>query len=222
MDTRRLFFVVACFLLCASLLSAQDVLRTEFWAQVEPYDTQAGAPKSRSPAQGLEAILSTARTCYSGLIYGWSFLYVPSDTTRKIAERLVITPEAEISPDDPGLVASGLRITDGRYYAWVDYPVSPRQQISRDSWDSSGTPSSQGLGTASLLSGEAAFGEAFAAATRDMIRAYLRPVILNKPRSVRGSFELEKPPSIGIASGEVLVQARFRVRIDEIEPYSLF
>jgi hypothetical protein len=221
MDSRRLSFA-ACFLFCAFLLPAQETLRNEFWAQMEPYDASSGVPISRSPAEGLAVILATARTCYSGMIYGWTFLYVPSDATRQIAERFKILPEAEIPPDDPGLETSEFRSSAGRYYAWVDYRLDPRQQARRDSWDSSGTPPSQGIGRANLLSGEAAFSEAFSSATRDMIRAYLRPVVLNKPRSIRGSLELEKLPEIGVASGELLVQARFRIRIDEVESYSLY
>jgi hypothetical protein len=106
--------------------------------------------------------------------------------------------------------------------AWVEYRMSADQARRRQGWETGGIAPAQGTGSANVLKGASAFAEALSAAAKDALRADLRPIVRNKPKSISCRLELERPPLIGEDSGGILVQARFRIEVDEIIPYTSF
>jgi hypothetical protein len=199
-----------------------DILRAEFWAALDPYDPAAGAPRRLSDEEAIRALLEIARTCFGGMVYGWDFRYVPSDETRGVAERFELASYSTIPWGDPAFRVTEARTNSARYIAWIEYRLNADQERRRQSWETGGIAPSQGTGSANVLIGPSAFAEALSAAAKDALRANLRPIVRNKPKSISGRLELERPPLIGEDSGGILVQARFRIEVGEILPYAAF
>jgi hypothetical protein len=215
-------FLAALSAFVAPAAETGDILRAEFWAALDPYDPAEGAPRRLSDEEAVRALLEIAQTCFSGMIYGWDFRYVPSDETRGVAERFELSSYSTIPWGDPAFRVTEARTNAARYAAWIEYRMSADQARRRQGWETGGIVPAQGSGSASVLKGASAFAEALSAAAKDALRANFRQIVRNKPKSIAGRLELERPPLIGEDSGGILVQARFRIEVGEIIPYSSF
>ncbi len=50
-----------------------------------------------------KTLLEQARVLLSGMVYGWSFSYIPGDKARRVEESFVLTPLAQIPWGSPRL-----------------------------------------------------------------------------------------------------------------------
>jgi hypothetical protein len=203
--------------------TSYDQLTVEAWCELEPMFQESDAyPLSAEQAQ--RRLLEEARGILSDMIYGLEFSYTPGDERRQTAERFTLAPVAEIRWSDPRLRVAQAELREGRLYAKVLYDLEDFQSARRKAWESNSIPTATGSGSFSLFAAPAPEGKrrSLAEAFKDALRNYLRPIVFNKPREIRGELLVWEGPQVVIASGSYLTRVTVKLRIMEIRPYSLF
>lgn len=197
------------------------LLRAAVWVELEP---MPGAwPGFPATGEDMRALLEEeARIAFSGAIYGWTFVYEPSDPDRKVAERFDVSPVAMLPAKDPKLSVVLYRVDGNRVYLESEYRPDAYQTTRLDSFKGAGYSPSQGRGLAPVNLGPLGRREAFARAIKEAVRALLRPLLLNRPKRVSGLVALEEMPLVGVDAGSYAVKARMRIAVDEVLKYEVY
>ena len=218
---KRFLTTILLILLPSFAVSGQEILfQEEFWCRLDPVLQDAGIPLTYDEAASY--ILEEARYVFSGMIYGYSFLYTPRDNTRKIDELFQITPIAEIPWGDPGLKISQGRTEGEKFFAFIRYYLNQYQESRRTRWLSNTIPSAGARGTGDIFSGRGEKITAIEDAIREAIRSRLRMSVLNKPREISGEVLLLEAPYIIIDSGKYVATVRIKLKVNEVIPYRQF
>jgi hypothetical protein len=167
-------------------------------------------------------VLEEARTLLSGMVYGWTFAWTPSDTSRKVQDRFDLVPVAEIPWGSDRLSVRQTQVEEARLFAQVSYTMNPAEQLRRESWAGAVVDAAMGTGEAPTMKGRQAKFEALANAIKDAVRNQLRTRIFNKPRVIRGDVVLWDDPQVWVGSGAYHAVAKIRLRVVEIVPYRIF
>jgi hypothetical protein len=191
------------------------------WVDLEPA-VAAGESPPRSEARAAELLFQEARFVLSGLVYGYTYEYVPYDATRRIAEEFVLSPRAEVQRGDPRLDAIDSYVKDKRVYTQFRYRLEPFQQQWLESWSSSALPRVAARGEHPWWQGHEAKLTAIEVAVKEAIRNYLRSQIRNKPRRARGSVILTETPRVYVVAGAYRAEVSVRIRVDELDPYGVY
>lgn len=242
----RAALVVLLFVGFSADLQAQDLrggyFVHQFWVELEP---MAGGPLSNpgpnAPAgsggsqgstsnplaplsqnQAVTEILKEAQYVFSGMIYGFSFSYTPSDAGRGIAGSFELKPVAQIKWGDPHLKVLNTRVEGDRFIARVMYSLVPFQEVWTKGWDSNVYPSATGRGESRYFLSYAQKLASYEDAVKEAIRNYLSQRIYNKPRRIVGQLVLRGGPYTIIDAGKYVTTLTVKLRIDKIEPYTVF
>jgi hypothetical protein len=167
-------------------------------------------------------VLEEARTLLSGMVYGWTFSWTPSDASRKVADRFELVPVAEIPWGSDRLAVRQTRVEEARLFAQVFYTMNPAERLRRESWAGAVVDAATGAGEAPAMKGRQAKAEALANAIKDAVRNQLHTRILNKPHQIRGEVVLWEDPQVWVTSGAYHAVAKIRLRVVEIVPYRIF
>ena len=219
---------VAVSVLCALLVTlagrpaaGDDRVFIRPWVELEPvFRIEPEYPIPLEKAG--QWVLEEARTLLSGLVYGWTFSWTPSDAARKVADRFDLVPVAEIPWGSDRLVVRQTRVEEARLFAQVFYTMNPAEQLRRESGAGAVVDAATGIGEAPAMKGRQAKAEALANAIKDAVRNQLHTRILNKPRQIRGEVVLWDDPQVWVASGAYHAVAKIRLRVVEIVPYRIF
>ncbi len=217
----RHLLVIPLLALLAQSATADDRLFTRPWVELEPLvkiEEEYPIPLEKARMR----LLEEARVLVSGMIYGWTFVYTPSDRERRVEEVFQLTPVAEVPWGSPRLTARESELADTKLYARISYAMTPDEQARRESWSSSAEAQSTGRGTGELFLGPAGKSAALAAAIREAVRSHLNTRVLNKPREIRGEVVLWDDPQTLVRPGLYITTARVRLRVTEIIPYRIF
>ncbi len=235
-------------LLAFSGASAQDrdiVLRAEF-----PVDLQV--PPAALAFQGvvdpayvarvpdgdaLAALQEEARWTFAGMIWGFDYIYTPSDRARAIQELFDIKQRSPVAAQALPLKTVSARLDGTVLLGTVECYPDGLQRREMASWKASSAVE-QGSGSARAPQGGsaadaaatadaaaaagAARREATVVAVREALRAFLRELTHNKPREVRGSFALASVPRLFIRDGQWMASVRIYARVDEIISYGAY
>lgn len=208
-------------LLAASSAAASGpLIEVPVWTELEPpmesidSSTEAGALHER--------LLEQARSVLGGMIYGYRFVYTPSDRSRGVADRFELTPLGEIAWGDPRLSVAWVARQERRLAARVAYEMADFQAARRRAWSTNALPAASGRGDHSLLAGPGARQAALSNAIEQAIRDYARGRIDNKPRELRGEVVIWEPPYTVIGPGTYVTTVKVKLRIDEAVPYRVF
>ena len=202
-------------------LDTDPILVGEFWVELDPFvETKEGSQLTRKEAH--TRILEEARFVFSGMIYGFTFLYTPYDATRRVAELFTFETVAQIPWGDPALSIVETRLDGNFLRAYVRYLPADHQLRWFRMMRSNIYHNATALGKASIFAGTDAKYDAIAQAAKEAIRAHLRPRILNKPKEVRGSVVFVEAPYILIDAGEYVAKVSLRINVDEIIPYRVY
>lgn len=191
------------------------------WAELEPIvriEPEYPIPLEKAG----QWVLEEARTLLAGMVYGWTFVWTPSDLSRKVEDRFELTPVAEIPWGSERLVVRQTQLEDTRLFAQVSYTMDPAEQLRRESWAGAVVDAATGAGEASTMKGRQAKLEALANAIKDAVRNRLHTRILNKPREIRGEVVLWDDPQVWVGQGAYHAVARIRLRVTDIVPYRIF
>lgn len=200
-------------------IPASEYLLTEHWIGLDASPT---ANESLSREQAVERLLNEARYVISGMIYGFTFEYRPSDATRGIQEQFELEPVFQIPQADPAVTVLQSWVDGSRLYVRIGYELHPEQEAWFASWQSSAIPVVTGSGAASWFGG---FAQRFAAiedAVRAGCREYLRARTFARPASASGSIVLREYPRMAVRAGSYTATARFSLRIEKLRAYETF
>lgn len=169
-----------------------------------------------------ERLLREARYTLSGMIYGWDFSYIPAHRARGVERYFQLEPVGSISWGDPRLRLRDLRGVRESLYGQIDYRLSPADLQRRRAWRDLRAARAGGMGSAVLQQGLPGKLQAVEEAIHAALLAHLREVAPNRPREVRGSLALERPPRIRTVSGTYEAQVSVLIIVDEIQDYTVF
>lgn len=198
-----------------------DIIVEEFWCDLEPMvQTGDEFPIPRDVA--LENLLEEARYVFSGMIFGFSFDYTPSDKIRSVEEQFTLRPIARIPWGDKQLSVVDTRREDKQLIARIRYDIAEYQKPWVSLWQGSSIPTATARGTGNVLKG---FEEKIGAVedgVKEAVRAYLRRRVYNKPKRITGECAFAEPPRIHADAGEYHAKVRIKLKIEEVRPYSAF
>ena len=235
----KLKFVIF-FLFSPFLLSAQDVLRGEVKIELMPIygayiDTEYPLGKDAAYRRALEE----AALFFSAQIYGWSFHYDVGERARGIEEVFELTPLGEIRWGDPGLKVTDAHFENRGFHftsheladvltVWLDYRPTQAQARRLEMWKKGSIRTAQAVGYGPL-GGPAGNSDwitikkhTLEDSARAAVRAMLQGSERNRPKQVTGFVCLQTFPSYFMDSGRWAAQARFRVDVKEIIPFSAY
>ncbi len=213
------WFVFAAF--AAAPAAAQDRrLQGEFWAEVEPVEN--GAPKPIDTSLAFRRLVEEAAFVYAGMTWGFSFTYTPPDAARQVEEVYELVAQGGMEAADPRLRVAGRRATGTIYRVYVDYYPSAIDARRLDGWASADFKPAGGSGGAPVNKGVEARREAYGAAIKEAVREYLRPLVKEKPREIRGRLAFAAVPRVVYQKGAYVAIVKLRLKIDAVEPYAVY
>lgn len=210
-----------------------EELRAEFW--VDPgivlfADMKAAAfdggeggmtklTRESYLAEAVRYLMEQARWTFSGMIYGFRFVYTPSDRERGVEEVYQIEPVHLLPWGDPRLTVLRSETIDGRIYVVLSYRLDRSQQIRVRGWRTAVFPSAGGMGQAPLQEDFCTL-RAMEQGIKEAVRQYLRPLVYNKPKRITGVAVLQSNPVFSFAPGHCQSQVSVRLKIDEVLPHA--
>jgi len=204
-----------------SALDTDPVFEGEFWVEIDPFvETEEGFQST--PDETRTRLLEEARYVYSGMIYGFDFVYTPYDATRGVAELFSFEAVAQIPWGDPALTISETWVDGNLLRAHVRYTPQEHQLRWIRMMQSNIYHTAAAWGSAGMFTGVQGKYDAVAEAVKEALRAHLRPRILNKPKEVVGKVVLTDVPYIMIDAGEYRAKVSVRIDVDEIIPYRMY
>ena len=158
----------------------------------------------------------------TGMVYGWNFVYVPSDKARGVEEYLEVTEIVSSNVIKGGITYVSPWISDNNLNCWVEYTRTDSQVQNYNLWSSIQNPVIGGIGYASVEKGFDGIEEAAREALKDAIRNYYRKTIKNKPKEINGAVLVRNFPTLGISSGRYVINLDFFLECGKIVEYSVY
>ena len=236
----KLKFLTLIFFFFPLFSGAQDVLRGAVKIELMPiYGAYVDKEYPLEKEVAYRRALEEAAMFFSAKIYGWSFEYDIGEKARGIEEAFELTPLGEIRWGDPALKVTNAHFEnrDFRFTShqladvltvWFDYRPSPAQTSRLEMWKKGSIRSAQAIGYGPLggprensdwLTIKKSTLEDTA---RTAVRAMLQGSERNRPKQAAGFICLDTFPSYWMDAGRWAAQARFRVEITEIVPFSAY
>ncbi len=222
-------FPLLLLLVGAGNLSAQTPsvirnIRLPLWAELDAYP---GLELSGGVDEGqfdfpISQMHKIAPFIIDGMVYGWNFVYVPSDKARGVEEYLEVT---EIIPSDVikgGITYTSPWIENNNLNCWVEYTRTDSQVQDYNLWASIQNPVISGIGYGSVEKGFEGIEEAARESLKAAIRNHYRKTIKNKPKEINGSVLIRKFPTLGIDSGRYVINLDFFLECGKIIEYSVY
>ena len=228
---------------------AQDrdlVLRAEFPVDLErppsaqPFSgvTQPSYQPRLPDGEAARAVLEEARWVFGGMVWGFDFVYTPSDRARAIADLFTLTPRSELRWGTAGFTVRSVRLDGTTVWAAVEWNLGAAERSEHAAWAGSRYAAAQGrasiplraaVDTATPAGDGGALNlyvalrrEAMSQAAKEALRAYLRGIETYKPREVRGPCAFAVPPTLVMREGAWIATVRLRVQVSEVLGYGSY
>ena len=229
--------------LFAQTPSIIEHIRFAVWSEVDAYPgTEAAAQDAEAKEfdYSIARIKETVPFLMEGLVYGWNFVYTPSDKARGVEEYFEITPVRAADPSTGSgttqssgdtqisgttqfnIKYSSVWIENNRFNCWVDYTRTPSEIQTYNLWASIQNPTIQGRGFGDLSLGFEGIQMAAQDALKNAVRSYYRNTIKNKPKEITGRVLIRKTPLIGIDRGRYVIKLDFFLECGTILEYKQF
>ena len=154
----------------------------------------------------------------SGMIYGWEFIYIPSDIKREIEEEFTLKPIAIINKDDPNIEYRSNWVKEFIMYQNLIYRLSDHQKRRLKSWNTALIPDSYGEGEASIHI-EGGKSESLHNALKDSIKREFQSRGKDKPRRILGQILIKETPRQFINSGNFKTQVEVFILYKKVNEY---
>jgi hypothetical protein len=194
----------------------------EFWAELEPVSLEGAQYGPPSREEQIRAMLEEARFVFSGIVYGFSFVYTPSDNTRRVEEVFTVEPAAEIPRGTPRLEVRQTYTSEGKVYALIDYHLEEFERYRLEAWKKNTTPRISGRGEGVYFSGPEEKITAHKNAVKSAVREYLRKQTYNKPKEAAGRFVFTEAPRVFAEGGRYVSAVDIKLLLDKLTPYTVF
>lgn len=225
------FFMISS--LFSQMPSFKEKIRIPLWSDLEAYPEIAGQvekaiEESEDPVtqkNGLydypiKQIKKVAPFLISGMVYGWEFVYVPSDKARGVEEYFEITEIHRVSERD--IVYSEPMISNNSFYVWCTYERNKEQIRNYSLWASIVHPVISGRGFGSVEKGFEGIKLAAEDALKTAVREHYRGKVKNKPKEITGSVLIRSEPLLGIDAGRYAIDLDFFLEYGNIIEYTVY
>lgn len=170
----------------------------------------------------IDRIRELAPYLVNGMVYGWDFVYVPSDKARGVDEYFEIISKNPGDDITQSIQYSSPWIEDNKFNCWVNYKRTNVQVTSYNLWASIRNPVIHGRGFGPLADGFTGIEKATQEAVKNAIREHYRTKYKNKPKEITGSVLLRKTPTLGIDQGRYAINLDFFLEYGRIKQYTQF
>lgn len=192
------------------------------WVELEPM-ARIEPDQYPIPLNAAEQkLLEEGRVLFSGMIYGWTFTYIPGDLSRRVKETFDLTPVADVPWGSARLEVRETEVAEAKLWARMSYTLSDDESQRRLAWESNTASLSTGQGKASVMEGPEAKMASLRNAIRDAIRRSLDTRYVNKPREIVGEVLLWDDPVTLMRSGDYSTTAKVKLRVRDLVPYRIF
>ncbi len=158
-----------------------------------------------------------------GMVYGWKFVYTPSDKLRGVEEYLEVEPvQAFTQADKDKIRYSDLYFEENKVTVWCEYDRTEYQIQNYKLWSGIQNPVIKGRGLGKISDGFEGINEAARNALKEAVRARYRAEIKNKPKEISGSVLIRNPPLVGITEGQYAIFLDFFLERDRIIKYTTY
>lgn len=216
-------------LLSANVLFAQtpsviEHIRIPLWAELDAYPGSAEAQDTSAGVYDypISRIHEVAPFLISGMVYGWNFVYTPSDKARGVEEFFEITEIQPLNPPYEKITYVSPWIQDNRLNCWCEYTRTEPQIQNYYLWSSIQNPVIHGRGYGKIEKGFDGIKDAAQDAVKEAVRDYYRAIIKNKPKEISGAVLVRNIPTIGIKSGQYIINLDFFLECGRILEYKLY
>ena len=220
-----IFYILCLICILPLPAAAQTILNEEFWAELQPLASEfpdIPGEKRVSMDAAINRVLEEGRYVFSGMIFGFTFSYTPSDRSRNIAEEFTLEPVFQIPRGDPNLFVHQTRREGQRVFIRLRYLLHDFQEDWYAGTLSNIMRSSAGIGESSYYTGYEEKITAIRNSVKSAVREHARTRIGNKPLKVSGNVFLEGAPRIEVYSGAFHAKSSVRLQIDDVVTYGVY
>ncbi len=199
-------------------------IRFPLWAELDAYPELVNKENLTEDqfAYPISRIRQIAPFLINGMVYGWHFVYVPSDKARGVEEFLEITEIQKVDFSVNKIVYTSPFVTEERMNCWCEYTRDAAQIQNYYLWSSIQNKTIHGRGSGSIKKGFDGIKEASENAVKNAVREHFRAIIKNKPREISGDLLIRNLPTIGIVSGQYVINLDFFLESDRIKVYTQY
>jgi hypothetical protein len=230
--------------LYGSLQETNDTLIADFWYPVDFFlpnvferltengygnlSAEQFNALSASDAEFKEAaanILEEARFVFSGVLFGYRFVYRPYDRRRNVTEIFTLEPFHQIEAGDPNLKIIDTYKKDNAFYVRIRYRPDERTMALYKRRGFSDMQSAAGRGQASIFGAQPPIESklnAIKESAKQAVRNHQRLRRKNKPLQISGEIFLTDAPRMLIEAAAFVAYGRFLFKISETEEYNIF
>jgi len=199
-------------------------IRGEFWVRDDLMEIVSPGENIRETGNisqrqenALKELLEDARWAFSGMIYGFSIIWIPPSKARDIKEELLIEPLALIPEGDSRMRTVSLTRENGFLYVLLEYTPDSTQENRLEGWGGEVYPASSGAGMAAVNYGSRR--DAIKAAIKEALRTYLRVRDFNRPREIRGRAAFTTFPGTSLSYGSIKASVTLRMDLEPLRAY---
>lgn len=222
-----LIFFVAILISAKTFSQHEDFserIRLHLWAEIDSFPE---LKENQGPYKGdfsfaMNRLSKIGPYLLNGMVYGWSFSYIPSDKLRGVEEYFEVKEINTINPSDGKISYKKPWIQDNFLHCWLDFVRTPQMIQNLNAWTSINTKKIQGKGLGKLSRGFTGIQDASENALKDAVRSYYREILKNKPKQIDGRVIIRSAPLLGIRAGQYVVDLDFFLETDKIVKYSQF
>lgn len=219
-----IFLLIFSAQLFAQTPSVIEKIRIPLWAMLDAYPGSEEAADIEASVfdYPVTRIKEVAPFLISGMVYGWKFVYTPSDKARGVEEYFELTPIQSLNPQVEKINYAYPWVQDDKLNCWCEYVRTESQIQNYYLWSSIQNPVIHGRGVGELEKGFDGISDAAADALKEAVRSYFRNTIKNKPKEIRGSVLVRNIPTIGIKAGQYIINLDFFLECDRILEYKMY
>jgi len=177
-----------------------------------------GYEKIRDKAVRL--LLEEARWVFSGMVYGYSFRYVPGNRDEGLEEVFDLNPVYSIPKGDPALkvyqVQDDYESLNVLFQYWPDSLQMKRLRVSTGG----GFLSASAEGSVPMMLKNARL-DSIKEAVKQSLRSNLRSLFYNRPLEVSGFLYLSASPVITLKAGEYRSRVKILYRREDLKTFPL-
>lgn len=219
-----LFFLISVGYLRAQVPSLTENIRIPLWAEIDVYPGLKESTEMEGYEYPIQEVKKIASFLINGMVYGWEFVYVPSDKTRGVEEYFEVKEIQQISLSSlkNTIKYSSPWIDDTLFCCWCDYSRTNEQIQNYKAWSSIKNPVIGARGYGKIEDGFNGIKSAAEDSLKQAVREYYRGKVKNKPKEITGSVLIKSEPLLGIDAGRYAINLDFFLECGKIIEYTAY
>ncbi|MCR5766797.1 MAG: hypothetical protein K6G09_12590 [Treponema sp.] len=234
----QILFFIPMISLFAQTPSFLEKIRIQLWADLDVYpeyaadfaeskeseDSQESQAKNGIFTYPINQIKDTAPFLINGMLYGWDFIYTPSDKARGVEEyfELIEIQPSSMIKNQIAYSSPLVEIEKNQFSCWCEYVRTSAQIQNYKMWSTITNPIIRARGYGPVDKGFEGIKLAAQDAMKTAVREYYRGKIKNKPKEITGSVLIRSEPLLGIDSGRYAINLDFFLECGRIKEYTSF